>query len=202
MLQPEQTKRNCKCSLLSVLFPAFQSSWRTAAWHDWGTESTHSWLTGGCKNQVLFLCANLFLCLNKASLTSTIPPQQKHLEFSQVHCSTYVGCRNKGLLWLCGPFMGCVQLCPCHPLRWGCRTWEAGTEYAQNKDLMVLYCLLSCDSQGEAKMLGTGSSTHCWGWAPAEFCWDHEWDLANNIEIPFIWLLKHESHALPTRKII
>lgn len=179
---------------------AFSSISEFHAWHVWGTDSTDSSLTGGWENQVLFLCASLFLCV--WIKLPTIPPQQKHLDFSQAHCSTYVGCRNKGLLWLCGLFVGCAQLCPYHPLRWWCRTWQAGTEYAPNKDLMVLYCLLSCDCQGEAKMLGTGSSAHCCGWAPAEFCWDHEWDLGNSTEISFIWLVKHKSHALPRRKII
>lgn len=55
------------------------------------------------------------MCLSKASLTSTIPPQQKHLDFSRTQCSTYMGHRNKGLLWLCGPLCGLCMALPVSP---------------------------------------------------------------------------------------
>lgn len=42
---------------------AFSSISEFHAWHVWGTESTDSSLTGGWENQVLFLCASLFLCV-------------------------------------------------------------------------------------------------------------------------------------------
>lgn len=62
---------------------------------------------------------------------------------------------------------------------------RVGNEHAPSKDSMVLYCSLSCDCQGEAKPPGTGLSAHCCCWAPAELCWDHEWDVANGTQIPF-----------------